>query len=93
MSILYRIYTEDRNRGDIIEYVSSFFWNGFTTLNGVGYWHGQAESCLVIEIIHDSEDAEITVKNIARWIQKHNAQESVAVTKQEIEVWTIGEKL
>jgi len=89
--ILYRIYTEDKNCDDIIDFVHSFL-DGFTTYNGVGYWRGQAELCLVIEIIGTEAD-DLSVRGIAAWIQKHNAQESVAITKQEVTVETVGDQL
>lgn len=89
--ILYRILTEDKNRSDIIDYIHQYF-DGFTTLNGVGYWRGRAESCLIIEIITDYKHHD-DVLRIAEYIQRHNAQESVAITVQNIEVKTVGEKL
>lgn len=88
---LYRIYTEYKNRGNIIEYVSSWF-DGFTTYNGVGYWRGQAESCLIIEIITDYKHHD-DILRIAEYIQRHNTQESVAITVQNVEVKTVGEQL
>lgn len=90
--ILYRILTEDKNRGDIIDYVSSWF-DGFTTYNGVGYWRGQAESCLVIEIISNDAAEKTTVLQLASWIKTHNQQDSVAVTEEQVKVYTVGEQL
>ena len=89
--ILYRILTEDKNRGDILEFINRFF-EGYTVLEGTGYWRGQAETCLIIEIItsyhhHDK------IMAIAEWIQKHNNQDSVAITTQNIEIKTVGDHL
>lgn len=89
---LYRIYTEDKNRGDVIDHVSKLF-DGFTTYNGVGYWRGQAESCLVIEFISNDEAEKTIVLQIASWIKAHNHQESVAVTEEQVKVYTVGEQL
>ena len=87
--IQYRIYTEDKNRDTIINYVSKEF-DGFTVYTGVGYWRGRQEDCLVIEIL--GGEAEI-VRKTAHWICRNNSQESVAIVKQEVEVETAGESL
>lgn len=91
MNVLYRIYTEDKNRGDVIDYVSKLFDN-FTTYNGVGYWRGQAESCLVIEIIKPGMNMNSIIQ-IAEWIKTHNNQESVVVVSDLVAVTVVGEQL
>lgn len=72
---LYRIMTEDKNRQGIIDTISVFF-DGFSIHSQLGYWRGQAEKSLCIDIITPEADK---VKRVASIIQQLNHQESVLV--------------
>jgi hypothetical protein len=78
----YRIYTEDINREKIVKIISNWF-DGFTLFEGTGYWNGINEAALVIEIIAEDEDME-SIAVIAKKIKSVNRQESVLVSKTEV---------
>lgn len=89
--ILYRIYTEDKNRSEVIERVTRDF-DGFTVMTGDGYWKGKVENCLILEIITSSDNHD-KILRIAEWIEVHNDQESVVIINHVVNVQTVGEKL
>ncbi len=74
--MLYRIFTEDVNREQIIRYVSRVF-DGFTIYQTTGYWKGAKEASLVIEIITKKADKRIAM--IAKSIKNYNKQQAVLV--------------
>lgn len=77
--MLYRLLTEDKNRSDIIKIIGRFF-ESFTLLSAVGYWRGQAEQSLIIEIDATSLDVPNVrerVEAIAEEICTSNNQECV----------------
>lgn len=83
--ILYRIYTENKNREQIEKIVSELF-DGFTVIESTGYWRGQREISLIIEILDTGlVNVAERIEFIAEKIKKINDQESVLVTKHEIE--------
>jgi len=88
---LYRIQTEDINR-DAIERIFSRRFDGFTILAGSGYWRGTKENCLVIEVLADAEACDC-ILSTAEWIKEFNEQESVAVTRQQVEIQMVGAEL
>lgn len=47
--MLYRIFTEDKQRLAIAQIVGRFF-DGFTLIPAEGYWQGEQEQSLIIEI-------------------------------------------
>jgi len=73
--MLYRLYTERINLPNIKKIVSSQF-DGFTLTNGEGYWRGESEESLIIEIV-SNDDIEAKVINLAKLIKLENNQESV----------------
>lgn len=83
--VLYRIFTESNKRMDseTHEAVQRKF-NGYTAYHGTGYWKGQPEPCLIVEIaaqgVHASD-----VLDVARDIRARNGQETVLVTRQNID--------
>lgn len=84
--MLYRIFTEDKNRLDVQMIVSDKF-DGFTMLYGEGFYKGKPEPTLVIEIDTLNEKEEYyKVIDIANQIRQINQQESVLV--QEISAVT-----
>lgn len=79
---LYRISTENKNRNDIIKVVSRYF-EGFTLIEGIGYWKGKQEKSLIIEIDTISADYHSTrrIENICNDIKLLNGQEYVLLQK------------
>jgi hypothetical protein len=76
---VYRIYTEMTNRKAIEGMVAESF-EGFTTFRARGYWAGERENSLVIEIATYDE---AKVYDLARIIGQANHQEAVMVTVSE----------
>lgn len=77
--MLYRIFTENINKPEIASITSKQF-DGFTMLEGVGYWQGERENSLVVEIIApDTRDNHERVNTIAREIKQANKQQAVLV--------------
>ena len=71
----HRILTEDVNRQLVIDILSKYF-DSFSIVPQVGYWKGQEERSLSIEIIGASEK---TVLRASEEIRVANAQEAVMV--------------
>jgi PII-like signaling protein len=78
----YRIYTENKNRMDIIETVQRFCL-GFTVFHAFGFWKGDGEMSIVIEVI-DADPKYIA--SLAMWIKEYNNQDAVMVTVDQVEV-------
>jgi len=62
----------------------SLQFDGFTILKGIGYWHGQQEQCLVIEIVTDDNEG---VRLLAKKIKDMNSQDVVMVQGISIGSW------
>jgi hypothetical protein len=79
---LYRICTENRNFEQTIQLVAKHF-DGFTVIHTDGFWKGQAEHSLVIEILPDMGDGEARtqVEKLARAIKKQNNQQAVMIQR------------
>ena len=75
----YRIHTENVNGPRILKMASARF-EGFTVFYGIGYYKGEPEFSLVLEII-TSDAAGIYL--LAEEIRKANRQESVMVNRIE----------
>jgi len=73
--MLYRIITENINKAKIIELITKYF-DGFTLIEGQGYWRGKSEKTLIIEIMTTGC---ISVKRLASRIKSLNNQESVLI--------------
>lgn len=79
--MLFRILTEKINSKSTgqpqrtIDLVAKFF-DGFTVLNGQGYWQGKPEDCIIFEIETDKKDL---VLWLANQIKMQNNQQSVLV--------------
>ena len=85
----YRIYTERKKLRWMCEMISDYF-GGFTMYKTLGYWDAKAERSVCIEIITDKSLAEFYLNQIRLKIMGVNQQESVLITKSEVEViWTI----
>ncbi len=82
MNKVYRIYTENINRDNVVQIVGEHF-EGFTLLDGVGYWQGTPEQSLVIEIIGTEKDA-ANVELVAYKIKKNNHQQAVLIQEADV---------
>lgn len=81
----YRIMTEDKNRPELTALVTSRF-DCFTIYHGVGYWRGNAEGSLTIEIIDVRGDISYEqIASLAKSIKRLNKQEAVLVTVSELQ--------
>lgn len=80
----YRILTEDINRDAVIKLASARF-DCFSVYAGIGYWQGNGENSLTIEIIDvdGSIDAAL-IDGLAMAIKVTNNQEAVLVTVSDI---------
>jgi len=80
--MVYRIYTENKNKEEVAKIVS-FFFEGFTMYEGVGYWKGKEEPSLIIEILVEADSntnvyvAKAHVNEVARAIKQRNNQQAV----------------
>ena len=79
--MLYRIYTEDKSN---LANLTSNYFDGFTILKGIGYWQGEAEPCVIVEII-DSKDKWLTVIALALDIKEANKQQAVLITQTSLD--------
>lgn len=81
----YRIMTEDTNRARLTALVSERF-DCFSVYNGTGYWKGNAEQSLTIEIIDvDGSIPSGAIDSLALAIKELNKQEAVLITVSDIE--------
>lgn len=83
---LYRLFTENKNRAELEKLVSEHF-SGFTLYNATGYWHKQKEKSLIIEIVADDVDANITT--LAEAIKVINKQEAVLIQTIQNNQWLV----
>lgn len=74
--MLYRIITEDINRGEIVEIVKQYF-DSFTLIPAFGYWQGILEGSLIIEIGGPILGGEVF--DLADRIKQFNKQDIVLV--------------
>ncbi len=76
--MLYRICTENKNTDGITSIVDGYF-EGFTILTGIGFWHGIPEDSLIIEIYNEAFCAKNNINEIAEQIKELNSQDVVLV--------------
>lgn len=72
---LHRILTQNVNKTRTIGLIQKFF-DSFTVIEATGYWQGQAEDTLIIEIATKKSKE---VSYLAERIQYLNSQDSVLV--------------
>jgi len=82
-SKLYRILTENVNRGDIEKIVDVAF-DSYTIFEASGRWKGIPEPSLAIDIVASECDATL-VRSTAYAIKLANAQQAVLVLTMEVE--------
>ena len=84
MNTLYCIYLEDLDvyRAASRAAVAAQF-EGFTVIKAQGYWRGQREDSVVIEILGTPEDA-ATVRALSLTLRDLNRQEAVPWTQRDV---------
>lgn len=75
MDTVYRIYTEDSDREAVISLVSERF-ESFTLHETTGFFKGQPEKSIVIEIVEGREE---DIEQVAHAIRAINGQKTVLV--------------
>lgn len=80
--MLYRIFTEDKNRTEIEKIIGCSF-DSFTIIPCVGYWQGEQEDSIIIEISCNNA-LKYKIQALCGWIRIWNGQESVLL--QEVSV-------
>lgn len=83
--MLYRIITENKNGRTVAAIVKRHFAD-FTLLNATGYWRGQREKSLIIEI---ETKLVKRVTEAARAIKRHNRQFAVLIQRLPNHAWLI----
>ncbi len=85
--VCYRLYTENKNREGFETLIGKFF-QSFSIFEGVGYWEGQREDCLMIEVIDIYGKNEIEHEEMKKQIQRlgtaiafYNTQNQVMITR------------
>lgn len=85
--ILYRIFTEDKNR-DKVKMLTRLFFPEFTMHPADGEWDGYPEKSLIIEVALNS-DRDAEVNTLAEMIKKTNKQQAILILRFENENWLI----
>ena len=82
----FRIYTENKNCEGLQALVGTFF-KGFTIFEAQGFYKGELEGSLVIEIIAPiREEIASDIEFLGSEICHYNDQERVLITKEEVEI-------
>lgn len=76
---MYRLYTEDLNRDSLVRTIGQHF-PSFTLIPALGYWQGQSEASLIIEIATEDSGA---ILKLTESIRILNSQSSVLVSSVE----------
>lgn len=76
---MYSLYTQDVNR-PTIEALTAKHFEGFTILPASGYYHGQPEKTVVIQIADLNPDVYYQVRQLAHEIKDYNKQEAILVS-------------
>ena len=82
---IYRIYTEAKNKREIVLLTGKQF-ESFTLQLTIGYYRGNPEKSIVIEIVGANERE---VQQLAQRIQKMNGQKSVLITRSQEKAKTV----
>ena len=76
--MIYRIYTEDKNR-ETIKAIMAEHFDGYSLIPCDGVWKGTSEPGLIVEVLTDHKGANGIMNRLARKIKAANQQESVLV--------------
>lgn len=82
MDKIYRLYTEDIDRESIMQTVSKYF-HGFNVQEAEGYYKGNRELALVIELVAPAHMSHV-MRFIAKVIAQVNGQDCVLVTEHSV---------
>ena len=75
---VYDIYTEDKNREDIIDILIYYGIDNFTLIRAEGFYDYQQEKSLIIRIISSEEDYICgNITGVCEKIRQNNEQEQV----------------
>jgi hypothetical protein len=74
--MLYRIYTEDKNRMAVRAILKKEF-QAFTVVIGHGFWKGKPERTLIVDVVGDR--IETKIRKVAKQIKRQNHQAAVLV--------------
>ncbi len=77
---LFRVYTQNKNLEQTKEVLNNAF-DGYTLIQGAGYWKGTSEKSLIIEIV-TIDDA--LVYAVAERIKKDNHQKTILITSMDV---------
>ena len=78
--ILYRLYTENKNRKWLEQTIAERF-DGFSIQEQTGYWQGQKEKNLCIEIMDNRKSAPMLIQEIVKAICGYNQQDYVLIQR------------
>jgi len=88
--MLYRLFTENKKKKQICQLVSNSF-SGFTVFEAIGYWQGESEKSLCIEIYSTSANADVLINKVCRAICCLNKQDVVLLQKIKINAFLVNE--
>jgi hypothetical protein len=77
LTTIYRIYTEDKNKREILRLTGRRF-ESFTVQPTTGYYRGKRERSIVLEIV-DAQPRQINA--LAEQLRRMNGQKSVLILK------------
>jgi uncharacterized membrane-anchored protein YitT (DUF2179 family) len=83
---LWRIYTEKKNTR-MVENLLNIYYKGYTLIKATGYWKGEKENSLIVEILLNESGTNLNRDNlqkIADEIKRFNDQQTVLITCQNI---------
>ena len=84
---VYRIYTEDKNRDQLIATIGILFEN-FTVTLGTCFWHGKKEYTVIIEIVDDGQSGNMMkgIQSVAMGIKSLNNQDEILLTETKADI-------
>ena len=81
--VKYSIYTENKNLNKTITLLSDTLPSGYTLNKTVGYWQGQKEKSIKIEILLVTPNTR-KIKKLCDQIKTQNNQQSILLTTERI---------
>lgn len=69
----------------LVNKIISFHFEGFTMLEGTGYYKGQKEKCLIVELSHDY-NAENSINEIIKMLCFLLNQECIGLVKEDVDM-------
>ncbi len=78
--MFYKLFTERKNVSWLKQMIAEYF-PAFTIIESTGYWSGQSEKSIIIEIDTNLPSDEHHIKEICSKIKGYNSQSAVLVQK------------